>query len=295
MKAKTIFQKISFKNKILTQTNFNLILSLFLTTLSVQLIAKTPKNEKQNINEITNSQNFIYKDKNVELEGYLALPPNIKNAKVNSYPAILLIHEWTGLGDYIKKRADMFAELGYIVFAMDMYGKNVRPKNHEEAAKVMSIYEKNYLLMNERMQVSLDQLRKNKYVNIKKIFAIGYCFGGGAALRLGYSGANLKGIVTFHGMLKVPVKQEAKNIKTSGTNILVHHGGADKFIPANTIKQFKDILNSNKVKYEFISYEGAVHGFTRWGANENESISYNKNADEKSWTKTIAFLKKLSN
>ncbi len=248
---------------------------------------------EKSISVQTTSRLVDYKDKDVTLEGYLSMPVGAQTMAPNSLPGILLIHEWTGLGEYIKKRADMYASLGYVVFAMDMYGKGKRAKNHDEAAKLMNIYEKNPILMNERVQTSLDFLKKNRIVNINKIVVVGYCFGGGVALRLAYTGTPLRGLISFHGMIRVPLQQEAKNVRANQTKIMIHHGEADTFIPKETIEKFKERLEQNKVDYEFFSYPGAVHGFTRWQANESSGIQYNKNADKESWNKTVLFLEAL--
>ena len=233
------------------------------------------------------TKTIVYKDGATELEGYIAMPNNkVANKVIEKKPAILLIHEWTGLGEYIQKRADMFAELGYVVFAMDMYGKGIRAKDHTEAAALMNKYLKQPKVMLQRMNVSLDFLNKMAIVDTNRIAVVGYCFGGGAALQLAYSGADIKGVVTFHGMLKAPTNVELKHIKASFS---IHHGGDDTFIAKEIISDLDEKFKNGKINFEFFSYPNAQHGFTRWLTPE----MYNKSADTKSWKQTNLFLTKI--
>ena len=233
-------------------------------------------------------QDVIYKHNGSNMHGYLAFD----QSKDHKRPAVLVIHEWTGLGEYIRKRTRMLAELGYVAFAMDMYGEGKIAQDHREAKKLMDKYTGDPELMLSRIRRALDILKKNSVTDPEKTAVIGYCFGGRAALKLAFSGEPVKGIVSFHGMLILPQKNEAKQIRSK---LLIHHGAEDSFIPAETVKKFQDVLEKEKVDFEFISHEGAVHGFSRWSAGDDPSkgVAYNKKADKNSWASMKTFFDRI--
>jgi dienelactone hydrolase len=157
-----------------------------------------------------------YKQDGIVLEGYLAYDDSIKG----KVPGILIMHEWTGIGPYVKKRANDIAGLGYVAFAADIYGKGIRPKDAKEAGAQAGIYRADRRLMRERAKAGLEELKKQEFVDLKRIAVMGYCFGGGVALELGRSGADIAGVVSFHGNLDTPNPEDANNIKAK---ILVFH------------------------------------------------------------------------
>src|SRR5205823_6098362 len=128
-------------------------------------------------------------------------------------PGVIVVHEWMGLNDYAKSRAKQLAEEGYVAFAADIYGKGVRATTMEVAGKLSGQYKSNRPLLRARINAALETLRKNERVDTTKIAAIGYCFGGTTVLELARSGADIKGVVSFHGGLDTPTPADAKNIK----------------------------------------------------------------------------------
>ena len=161
-----------------------------------------------------------YKQDNKDFEGFFAEPKTI-NGKV---PGVLLIHEWTGLGDYIQGRTKQVAELGYVAFAMDMYGKGVRVEDHDhdKAGKLMSEYTSNKPLMISRIQNAIEILKANPNVDPNKIAVIGYCFGGGAALEYALDGKEISAVASFHGMLPAPtpkICQKSAALPIMNTNL----------------------------------------------------------------------------
>jgi dienelactone hydrolase len=196
-------------------------------------------------------------------------------------PLVLLIHDWDGLTDYEIKRANMLADLGYAVFALDLFGAGVRPTEVKDKRQHTGELYKNREKMRVLMKGALD-MAKNKGANIDNAVAFGYCFGGAAVLELARSGADLKGFATFHGGLKTPQGQDYS--KTRGS-ILILHGSADTAI---TMDQFADLakeLESEGVAHEMISYGGAQHAFTVFGSER-----YQEAADKKSWKRFTEFL-----
>jgi len=196
-------------------------------------------------------------------------------------PFVLLIHDWDGLTDYEVKRADMLADLGYAVFALDLFGAGVRPTEVTDKRQHTGELYKNREKMRALMKGALDTA-KNRGANIENAVAVGYCFGGAAVLELARSGADLNGFATFHGGLKTP--QGQNYAKTKG-KILIMHGSADTAI---TMDQFADLakeLEAAGVANEMITYGGAQHAFTVFGQNR-----YQETADKKSWKRFTEFL-----
>ena len=220
-----------------------------------------------------------YKDGDVVLEGYLAYDPDKVKADT---PAVLIIHQWLGLTDYEKQRAHQLAELGYVAFAADIYGKGDRPANRGEAGKWAGKYKTDRALYRKRLNLGLDALKAQKNVDAKKIAAIGYCFGGTGVLELARSGAAVAGVVSFHGGLDSPSPADGKNISAK---VLVLHGADDPFVPEEGIKAMIKEFNDAKVDWQMIYYSGAVHSFTqKMAGNDNSTgAAYNARADARSW------------
>lgn len=219
-----------------------------------------------------------YHDGDTVLEGYLAFD----DAGPGKRPGVLVVHQWKGLGDYEKKRADMLAGLGYVAFAADIYGKGVRPKNAEEAGAIAGSFKKNRSLGRQRANAGLAHLKGLEQVDPKRVAAIGYCFGGTVVIELARSGAELAGVVSFHGGLDSPTPVDGKNIRCK---VLALHGADDPFESAADLAAFCDEMRQAKVDWQLIQYGGAVHSFTDWDADGkwNAGAKYNKAADRRSW------------
>ena len=197
---------------------------------------------------------------------------------------ILLIHDWDGITSYEKQRASMLNQLGYSVFVIDLFGKDVRPTAVAEKRKLtQALYSDR-----QRMRTLLDGglAAANKYVgNIKNTVVAGYCFGGAAVLELARSGAELKGFVSFHGGLATPDDQGYSKVKSQ---ILVFHGSADKAVSMDDFAELAQALENEGVKHEMITYSGAPHAFTVFGSDR-----YRKDADLKSWQRFTQFLDQI--
>jgi dienelactone hydrolase len=219
-----------------------------------------------------------YKQGNTALEGYLAWDDAVQGQR----PGVLVVHEWMGLGDYAKSRARKLAEMGYIAFAADIYGKGIRPKTPQEAAAQSGIYKKDRQLMRARVQAALDVLRHDPMCDPKRIAAIGYCFGGTCVLELARSGADIAAVVSFHGGLDTPTPADAKNIKCK---VLVLHGGDDPHVPPKDVEAFEAEMRAGGVDWQLVVYGGAVHGFTNPGSGDDKSrgAAYDARADRRSW------------
>jgi dienelactone hydrolase len=229
-----------------------------------------------------------YRHGDALLEGYLTYDDSIAGQR----PGVLVVHEWKGLNDYAKRRAEQLAELGYVAFAVDMYGKGVRAKDHEEAAKLSGIYRNDRQLMRGRIQAALDLLRQHERVDPAKITAVGYCFGGTTVLELARSGADVLGVVSFHGGLDTPTPAQPGQVHA---RILVLHGASDPWITQQHVAGFEQEMQAAGVRYQVIQYEGAVHSFTvpEAGDDPSKGMAYNAAADAQSWAAMQAFLEEV--
>ena len=168
-----------------------------------------------------------YNDGDVALQGHFAWDDAIAGRR----PGVVVAHAWWGLNDYARARAEMLAKLGYVAFAIDMYGKGKATEHAKEASAWMKQINANTERWQQRARLGLDVLRKHEFVDPTRLAAIGYCFGGSIVMQLAYSGAKLKGVVSFHGSLPVPTEQQVRNVKAS---VLIAHGHDDVFIPLGT-------------------------------------------------------------
>ncbi|AJQ93860.1 dienelactone hydrolase family protein [Gynuella sunshinyii] len=200
-------------------------------------------------------------------------------------PLVLLLHDWDGLTDYETQRADMLAEMGYSVFAADLFGAGIRPTLVEDKRQhTGELYQdrgRMRALLNGALQTAGDQGG-----NIDNLVVMGYCFGGAAVLEMARSGVPAKGYVTFHGGLQTPEGQDYSKAQGS---LLILHGTADTAITMDQFAQLATELERAGIKHEMITYSGAPHAFTVFGAP-----SYRKDADEKSWQRFTEFLTTVS-
>ena len=229
-----------------------------------------------------------YKQGDTTLEGFVAYDDAISGKR----PGVLVVHQWLGLTDYEKHRAEMLAQLGYVAFCADIYGKGVRPKDTKEAGALAGKYKGDRQLLRARVNAGLDALRQQPLVDTNRIAAIGYCFGGTTVLELARSGADIAGVVSFHGGLDAPDPTDGKNIKCK---VLVCHGADDPFSSPQDIAAFENEMRQGGVDWELIKYGGAVHSFTQpmAGNDNSRGAAYNAEADKRSWIAMQDFFKEV--
>jgi dienelactone hydrolase len=229
-----------------------------------------------------------YKDGDTVCEGFLAYD----DANDKARPGVLVVQDWTGVGDYVKGRAQQLAEMGYVAFCADIYGKGVRPTDPKDCAAQAGKYKGDRPVLRQRVKAGLAQLVKNPLVDKTKVAAIGYCFGGTTVLELARSGADVGGIVSFHGGLDSPTPADAKNIKAK---VLVCHGADDPFVKPAEVAVFQDEMAKGAVKNKFVAYPGAVHSFTnpQAGNDNSKGAAYNAAADKASWTEMKGFFAEI--
>ncbi|HEX5219841.1 MAG TPA: dienelactone hydrolase family protein [Verrucomicrobiae bacterium] len=231
-----------------------------------------------------------YKQGDTTLEGVLVWDDAVKTKR----PGILIVHQWLGITDYEKKRAEMLAQLGYVAFCADIYGKGIRPNNTQEAGTMAGKYKADRALLRARVAAGLEALKQSQLVDGEKIAAIGYCFGGTTVLELARNGSYVAGVVSFHGGLDSPTPADGKNIKCK---VLACHGADDPFVSAKDLAAFQSEMRDSKVDWQLISYGGAVHSFTQpmAGNDNSKGAAYNEKADKRSWEDMKQFLNELFN
>jgi len=224
------------------------------------------------------TKNVDYKIGNDTFEGYLAYD----DASTAKRPGVVIYPAWTGISANEETHARMLAKLGYVAFVADTYGKGIHPKPPKEAGAEAGKYLKDRNLYRQHAEAGFDILRKNPMVDTKRLAAMGYCFGGAGALELARSGADLKGIVTFHGDLSTPTPDDAKNIKG---RVLVLHGADDPIVPAAAVQGLEKEMKDAKVDYEVVLYSNTYHAFTdpAAGSDPAHGSAYNPESANRSW------------
>ena len=197
-------------------------------------------------------------------------------------PLIILVHDWDGLTEYEKKRSKMLADEGYAVFAIDMFGKDVRPQTTAEKKQLTGALYKDRQKMRTLVEEAFSAIEKEG-ANTTNAIAMGYCFGGSVVLEYARSGKELKGFVAFHGGLATP---EGQNYAQTQGKLLIFHGSADKAVSMNDFAALAIDLEKNNISHEMITYSGAPHAFTVFGSSR-----YHQEADEKSWQRFTEYLK----
>jgi dienelactone hydrolase len=226
------------------------------------------------------TQRIEYRQGDTVLEGYVAWD----DAKTGKRPAVMVVHDWNGLDAYEEGRARQLAELGYVGFAADIYGKGVRPKNPQESGAEAGKYRQDPALFRARMRASLDAMKAFAQTDASKTAALGYCFGGGGVMELARSGAEANGFITFHGAIGPSDSSEGKNIKGK---VLVVHAAQDPAVPREALSAFMDEMREGKVDYQLVVYNLNVHAFTVPGGQ------YDADADRRSWAELRRFLAEL--
>jgi len=192
--------------------------------------------------------------------------------------------EWWGNNDYPRARAEKLAELGYVAFAIDMYGKGKVTRDPAQAQKWSGEFYGSPTLMHERAKAGYDVLVSQAQVDSSRVAAIGYCFGGTVALELARTGVALKSVVAFHAGKLTALGDASDNSKIQAT-VTVCHGQDDGFVSAEELANFHAQMKAAKVDYQFCAYAGAVHAFTNPGADSFgvPGVAYNAHADHRSW------------
>jgi dienelactone hydrolase len=233
------------------------------------------------------TKDISYTSDGTTMKGFLAYD----SSKTGKMPGIVVVHEWWGLNKYARQRAEQLAELGYVAFAIDMYGNGTIADHPKDAGEFAMSVMRSMDTARARFDAGLKLLKEQPQTDTGRIAAIGYCFGGGIVLRMALEGDNLNGIVSFHGDLPTDSIKNPGDVKSK---ILVCTGGSDPFNPPEKVEAFEKVMKQANINYKLNSYPGAVHSFTNPAADSlgkkfNMPLAYNKQADEKSWEAMKSF------
>ena len=241
-----------------------------------------------NVGAAVVSESVSYLHGETQLEGHIFYD----DASSKKRPGVLVVHEWWGLDDYAKTRATMLAELGYVAFAADMYGKGKVTEHPDQAKEWMMVNAANVPAWRERAELALQQLKQHPMTDGDKTAAIGYCFGGATVVELAYSGADLDGVASFHGSLPLPIEGETPDLKAS---LLLLHGNADPFVEKAHVEKFREGLTALEADWEMVEYGGVMHSFTNPTAGEHgmPALKYDATADRRSWARLQQFFAEI--
>lgn len=231
------------------------------------------------------TQTMEYKQGDTVLKGYLAYD----DAATEKRPGVLVVPEWWGLNDFPRGRAEELAKLGYVAFAADIYGNGKTTSDPREAGQLAGALKKDRALLRARVNAGLEALRRQPPVDPARLAAIGFCFGGTAVLELARSGADVAGVVCFHGNLDTPNPDDARKIKAK---VLALLGGDDPNVPMTEVAAFANEMRQANVDWQVTLYGGAVHSFTNpaAGLDPKRGAAYNEDADVRSGLALRAFL-----
>jgi dienelactone hydrolase len=220
---------------------------------------------------------ITYKDGEEVLEAFIAFDDSVLGQR----PAVLISHAWGGRDNFVAEKAKKLAGLGYVGFALDVYGKGILGTSKEENTKLMQPFMENRPKLQQRMKAALTTVKRLPEVDEHKIAAMGFCFGGLCVLDLARTGADLQGVVSFHGLLGVPNNTQGTKITAK---ILALHGHDDPMVPSEQVLAFQEEMTQAGADWQFVSYGNTVHAFTNPVANDPDfGTVYQADADRRSW------------
>lgn len=218
-----------------------------------------------------------YADGDRTLEGYLARDDAAGEAR----PGVLVAHTWAGRGEADEAKARELAALGYVGFALDLYGKGIRGGGIDENRALMRPFMDDRALLQRRMRLALDAMRREDGVEAGRTGAIGFCFGGLCVLDLARTGADVNGVVSFHGMLRAPGNTAGNSIRA---RVLALHGWDDPMAPPEDVVALGRELTAMGADWQLHAYGNTMHAFTNPQANDPDfGTVYQADADRRSW------------
>jgi dienelactone hydrolase len=228
-----------------------------------------------------------YRDGNTVLEGRLCWDDSLPGPR----PGVLVAHAWGGRSDYEDGKADRLASLGYAAFALDVYGKGVRGGDPRTNAALMQPFLDDRGALQRRMRAALDTLCRQQGVDPGKIAAIGFCFGGLCVLDLARCGADVSGVVSFHGLFSSPGNTSRNEVRAK---VLVLHGWDDPMAPPEAVQGLAAELSALGADWQIHAYGNTMHAFTNPAAdNADMGTVYDPVADRRSWWAMRNFLEEL--
>jgi dienelactone hydrolase len=231
------------------------------------------------------TEELEYGDAMMSFRGYIAYDAQSQGPK----PCILIAHDWSGRSDAACAKARQLAAMGYVGFAIDMYGDAQLGHDQEECRALMTPLIQDRQQLAARILAAFNKACSLPQVDAKKIAAIGYCFGGMCVLDLARSGAIVRGVVSFHGLLS---GTNTPSLEPITAKILVLHGYDDPLAPPDQITEFATEMTTKNVDWQVHIYGRTAHSFTNPDAKDpSMGLYYNKTADQRSWATMSSFLK----
>ena len=228
-----------------------------------------------------------YQDKDIDLQGYVAWD----DAAEGKRPGVMIAHAWAGRNDFENGKAEKLAQLGYVGLALDLYGKGVLGSNTEENSALMQPFLDARTMLQGRLQIALDVLKNLDEVDASRVAAIGFCFGGLCVLDLARTGAELAGVVSFHGLFGSPGNTAGNKIKAK---VLALHGWDDPMATPDQVVSLADELTSMGADWQINGYGNTMHAFTNPNANDPDfGTVYQPDADRRSWNAMHDFLSEI--
>ena len=228
-----------------------------------------------------------YRDGDILLEAYMAYDDSSSDHR----PGVLISHAWGGRGEHEESKAERLAELGYVGFALDLYGKGVQGSDPKQNQALMQPLLDDREMLQRRMQLALSIMRKQKEVDSERVAAMGFCFGGLCVLDLARTGADILGAASFHGLFSAPGNTGDNKISAK---VLVMHGWDDPMATPDQVLSLADELTSMDADWQIHAYGNTMHAFTNTAAdNEDMGTVYNEDADRRSWQSLQLFLAEI--
>lgn len=233
------------------------------------------------------SNTVAYLDNGVVLEAFFAFDDAFSDRR----PAVLINHAWGGRDAFVAGKAEQLAELGYVGFALDMYGKGILGSTPDENAALMQPFMDDRALLQQRITAALAAVKLLPWVDDTRIAAIGFCFGGLCVLDLARTGVAIKGVVSFHGLLGAPDNLKGQAIKAK---VLAMHGHDDPMVPVEQVVAFEQEMTEAGADWQFLTFGHTMHAFTNPVANNpGFGTVYQADADRRSWLAMKNFLAEI--
>ena len=228
-----------------------------------------------------------YRDGDTILESYMAWDDSGSDAR----PGVLISHAWAGRGEHEEHKADQLAELGYVGFALDLYGKGKLGTSKEENAALMQPLLDDRSMLQRRITLALDIIRKQKEVDSLRVAAMGFCFGGLCVLDLARTGADIAGVASFHGLFGQPGNTSGNKITAK---VLVLHGWDDPMAKPDQVLGLAEELTAMGADWQIHAYGNTMHAFTNPAADDpGFGTVYDADADRRSWQNLQLFLAEI--
>ena len=230
-----------------------------------------------------------YHDGDVDLQGQMAWDDAIEGERAG----VMVCHAWAGRSDFENGKAEDLAKLGYVGFALDLYGKGVLGNSTEENSALMQPFLDDRIMLQNRLKIALEVLKNFEEVDANRVASIGFCFGGLCVLDLARIVADLNGVISFHGLLGSPGNTTGNKIKAK---VLVLHGWDDPMATPDHVVSLAEELTIMGADWQIHGYGNTMHAFTKPEANDPDfGTVYQPDADQRSWNSMQCFLSELFN